>query len=319
MRACLHNKRQSRCIDCNGSEICDHKKLKSRCKDCNGNDLCIHNKQKAFCKDCKGSAFCIHNKRKYRCIECGGSALCEHKINKICCKKCNPEFFCIHKKCKTRCKDCNGNEICIHNKLKYNCLECGYNGRYCKNCKLVYKLKKYDDHCLRCFIYLFPDKPVCRNYKTKETATVEYIINNFPNFTWNIDKKIEDGCSNRRPDLICDLGYQVIIVEIDENQHINYDCSCENKRIMMLSQDIGHRPIIFIRFNPDDYINDYNEKISSCWSITPKTGVLKIKNNKLNEWKQRLETLKSQIDYWIDENNKTEKTIEIIHLFYDHI
>ena len=51
------------------------------------------------------------------------------------------------------------------------------------------------------------------------------------------------------------------IVEIDENQHIEYDCSCENKRIMELSQDVGHRPIIFIRFNPDDYLN-YENKIT---------------------------------------------------------
>ena len=31
------------------------------------------------------------------------------------------------------------------------------------------------------------------------------------------------------------------------------DCSCENKRIMEISQDLGHRPIVFIRFNPDEY------------------------------------------------------------------
>jgi hypothetical protein len=42
-------------------------------------------------------------------------------------------------------------------------------------------------------------------------------------------------------------------IEIDENQHVAYDCSCENKRIMELSQDVGHRPIVFIRFNPDGY------------------------------------------------------------------
>ena len=46
---------------------------------------------------------------------------------------------------------------------------------------------------------------------------------------------------------------QIIIIEVNENQHIAYDCSCENKRIMKLSQDVGHKPIVFIRFNPDDY------------------------------------------------------------------
>ena len=116
---------------------------------------------------------------------------------------------------------------------------------------------------------------------------------------------------------MCDLGYQVIIVEVDENQHGTYDCSCENKRIMQLSQDVGHRPLIFIRFNPDAYINSNGEKITSCWGTTPKTGILKIKNNKIDEWNNRLEELKSQIEYWTNDENKTDKTVETIQLFYD--
>ena len=51
------------------------------------------------------------------------------------------------------------------------------------------------------------------------------------------------------------MADHIIIVEIDENAHINYDSSCENKRLMELSQDLGFRPIVFIRFNPDDYID----------------------------------------------------------------
>jgi hypothetical protein len=171
---------------------------------------------------------------------------------------------------------------------------------------------------MRCFIYLFPDQPVTRNYKTKETAVAQFITTNFPNFTWNLDKKIEDGCSKRRPDLLCDLGYQVIIVEVDENQHTDYDCSCENKRIMQLSEDVGHRPIIFIRFNPDDYINLNGEKIASCWTTTAKTGIIKIKNDKIYEWNNRLNSLKSQIEYWSNEIYKTDKTIETIQLYYDY-
>jgi len=184
-------------------------------------------------------------------------------------------------------------------------------------CDTIPSNKIYGGYCFFCYVNTFPDQPVCRNYKTKETAVAQFITTNFPNFTWILDKKVEDGCSRRRPDLICDLGYQVIIVEVDENMHENYDCSCENKRIMQLSQDIGHRPLIFIRFNPDDYINLNNEKITSCWGTTPKTGILKIKNNKINEWNNRLEELKSQIEYWTNDKNKTDKTIEIIQLFYN--
>ncbi len=36
------------------------------------------------------------------------------------------------------------------------------------------------------------------------------------------------------------------------------------------------------------------------------------------EWSKRLETLQSQIEYWCAEDHKTDKTLEIIQLFYDN-
>ena len=173
--------------------------------------------------------------------------------------------------------------------------------------------EKYDGYCLYCYMNLFPDKPVSRNYKTKEYAVVEFVKKIFPDLSWISDKRILDGCSKRRPDLFLDLGYQIIIIEVDENQHTKYDCSCENKRIMELSQDVGHKPIVFIRFNPDCY--EENEiVIKSCWDVNNK-GICVIKKSK--EWTQRLNSLKEQITYWIHPDNMIIKTIEIIQLFYD--
>jgi hypothetical protein len=175
--------------------------------------------------------------------------------------------------------------------------------------------EKYDGYCLFCFMNLFPDKTVSRNYKTKEYAVVEFVKTHYPQLPWIADKIISGGCSKRRPDLLLDLGYQIIIIEIDENQHIDYDCSCENKRIMELSQDLGHRPIVFIRFNPDDYIkNEFN--ITSCWGVNKK-GICVVKKSKTVEWEQRLNVLSEQINYWINPVNSTDKTIETIQLFYD--
>jgi len=188
----------------------------------------------------------------------------------------------------------------------------------CKNewCLSLIRSEKYSGFCLFCYINMFPDKPVTRNYKTKEYAVVEFIKNIFSEFSWASDKIISDGCSKKRPDLLLDLGYQVIIIEIDENQHINYDCSCENKRIMELSQDLGHRPIVLIRFNPDNYYEKNGANITSCWSLN-KNGICVVKQSKKEEWNERLNTLKEHVAYWINTNNKTNKTIEIIQLFYD--
>jgi hypothetical protein len=173
---------------------------------------------------------------------------------------------------------------------------------------------KYKDYCLRCFIYLFPDEPITYNYKTKEKAVTDYICDNFKDKTIITDKKIYDGCSRKRPDIFIDLGYQVIIVEIDEEQHKNY--SCENKRIMELSQDLNHRPLIMIRFNPDEYIDNKNKRITSCWGINKK-GLCSIKKNKVKEWNERLMTLKQTIEYWC--KNETSKTINLNYLYYNDI
>lgn len=179
----------------------------------------------------------------------------------------------------------------------------------------VYARNKYHDYCIPCYIQLFPDKPTTRNYKTKEKAVADFVLSSFSSFTWITDRRIHDGCSRRRPDLLLDLGSHVIIVEVDENQHTDYDCSCENKRLMEVSRDIGHRPLIFIRFNPDVYFDNKNNKITSCWKPNKQNGVLYIPTNKQNEWNNRLSILKKQIEYWIE--NKTYKTIEIIQLYYD--
>ena len=174
---------------------------------------------------------------------------------------------------------------------------------------------KYDGYCLHCYMHLFPDKPVSRNYKTKEHAVGEFVKTTFQGLTWIADKQVSGGCSKKRPDLLLDLRNQILIIEVDENQHTDYDCSCENKRIMELSQDVGHTPIVFIRFNPDEY-EENGTKISSCWGLD-KNGICVIKKSKKCEWTQRLNTLKDQICYWTNPTNTTNKTIETIHLFYD--
>ena len=45
-----------------------------------------------------------------------------------------------------------------------------------------------------------------------------------------------------------------------------------------------------------------------------KLGIITIAKSKVNEWEERLQNLKQQIQYWIE--NPTEKTIEVIELFY---
>jgi hypothetical protein len=215
-------------------------------------------------------------------------------------------FNYYDKKIPLYCYEHSNNEMVnLHNKL-------------CKtHLCTVRSSHKFNGYCMYCFIHLFPDEKISRNYKTKENNITEYIKELFKDFTWITDKKIKDGCSNRRPDLLLDLGIKVLIIEIDENQHNGYENICENKRLMEISKDLDHRPIIFIRFNPDEYINDNNKKVSSCWSIDKK-GLSIIKKDKKNEWTQRLLKLSEEIQYFIEnEQEGTEKSVTIKYLFFD--
>jgi hypothetical protein len=294
---------------------CEHGKRKTRCKECGGSEMCIHEKQKPFCRECNGSQFCIHNKTKSICIDCGGSRICKHRKQTPFCKECGGSAFCKHGRRKTRCKECGGSEICKHGKHNSYCKECG-GSHLCKSewCE-TFGNRKYEGYCVACFVNNpeNQNKLAMLNYKTKEKEVVDKITQTFTNFDWISDKKVQDGCSRRRPDLLLDMGSHIIIVEVDENKHTDYDCSCEHKRLMELSQDLQHRPIIFIRFNPDSYTNQEGISIKSCWRLN-KLGVLQITKTKQKEWEERIETLKQHIQYWID--YPTEKTIEIIELFY---
>ena len=174
---------------------------------------------------------------------------------------------------------------------------------------------KYKGYCVHCFMHIYPDEPITRNYKTKEYSVVEYVKDKFPDVDWVADKKVSGGCSKKRPDLLLDLGNKCLIVEVDENQHTDYNCSCENERIMELSQDLGHRGIIFIRFNPDKYTKS-GQNISSCWGING-NGICCVKKTKKKEWDSRLSLLEQTIQYWIQPENMTGRTIETIPLFYN--
>jgi hypothetical protein len=336
---CIHNRQKSHCKDCCGSGICEHGRQKSQCKKCGGASICIHNKFKSKCKECGGGAFCEHGKFKSQCKECGGSSICIHNRQKSHCKECGGSSICEHNRRKTQCKDCGGSEICEHHRLKPQCKECGggsicEHGKFksqCKKCggsqlcKSTFcethknKNKKYNGYCTRCYIHLFPNEPISRNYKTKEYAVLEFIRNNYPEHTWVNDKAIDGGCSKKRPDIFLDLLTHNIIIEIDENQHRSYD-NCELKRINLLFEDLGDRHIVFIRFNPDDYLDKDNKKFTSCWGIDRRNGLSSVKKSKGTEWEQRLNTLKNVVDgvLCID-NIEITNPITYINLFYDEI
>jgi hypothetical protein len=122
------------------------------------------------------------------------------------------------------------------------------------------------------------------------------------------DRRVNGGCSKKKPDFFFELLTHVIMVEVDENGHMSYDQSCENKRMMELSQDIAHRPLVFIRFNPDKTSTG-----PGCWGYD-ETGRAVVKKKRAIEWQKRLAALTAKIELWL--TKIPEKTVELIKLYY---
>ncbi len=253
---------------------------------------------------------CKHNRKRYDCKECGGKGICSHNKIRSSCKDCNGSQICIHKNYKNTCKECGGKGICKHNRKKSECIDC-HPEKSCQNCFSIYVKpnSKYAPNCFRCFCVLNPDVEIPRRYKLKEHYLQDALKEEFKDIDLIFDKIVKGDCSSRkRPDVRIECFTHNIIIECDEEQHKNYEC--ENKRTMQLFEDLGNRPIVMIRFNPDKYkVNDL--EIESCFKYT-KDGTVSV-NKK--EWKKRIDILKNKIKEYIDK--VPDKEVSVDNLYYN--
>lgn len=124
----------------------------------------------------------------------------------------------------------------------------------CSNCGLINILDN-NNLCEFCNPELFT-----RAYLAKQNALMNYL--DARNLKGNTtDKTIENGiCGKERPDRVYDFGDKIIILECDENQHYQRDCSCEQIRMVNIGQSYGGIPVYFIRWNPDNYSTQNDKK-----------------------------------------------------------
>ncbi len=306
---CIHGKRKDYCVECGGSQMCEHKIQRRYCVECDGSQMCTHGKRKSYCVECDGSQMCTHGKQKSYCVECGGSQICEHGKQKDYCVECDGSQMCTHGKQKSRCVKCGGSQICEHKKVKSTCIICNPKCA-CQNCFQLYvnPISRFKPYCFRCYCVLNPDIDIPKKFKLKEHHLRDFLKQSYPNINMIFDKALE---SKRRPDVLIKNKDYNIIIECDENQHLNYSkYNCEDLRICQIFNDLNNLPIFVIRFNPDSYSTD-EEKFQSCFKTTP-TGQLSLNKN---EWNRRTTLLKEKIDTII--NIKTVvKEMNIIYMFY---
>jgi hypothetical protein len=173
--------------------------------------------------------------------------------------------------------------------------------------------KKYNNYCAPCFRKLFPNHKLTINYKVKENCIVGFIDQYFKEYKPIYDKRIKGGSSKRRPDIYIDCITHIVIIEIDEDQHKDYDSDDETNRSMQILEDLSNRVTIFIRFNPDNYTDKDGNKIKSCFEYNNDQKKLIISDQDALD--NRLNTLRNYIEKHI--KNTPDKTIDIINLYYN--
>ena len=134
---------------------------------------------------------------------------------------------------------------------------------------------------------------------SKQREVVQYLERNLPEHPFtSIDRVPADvrSCGGlERPDVLWDYADRIVILEVDERQHEERPCECEQTRMMNVSQAMGCERTLWIRYNPDTF-----------------------KSPEARQWTsngKRLAVLQRWLRWAL--TAELEHTIGVVHLFFD--
>jgi hypothetical protein len=194
------------------------------------------------------------------------------------------------------------------------CRDCG-GSQLCKNVECASaKNTKYKGFCATCF-YKHPDNASevrVINSRVKEDAVAKFIMKRYGHLTWRYNKGLfYEQRKQIRPDALLERETHIIVVEVDENQHISY--TDEDLRETNL-RSCFTKPVVIIRFNPDGYSTPSKNRQKSPWVTRRDTRLVELATERLVDWNARLEKLAERICAHLD-NPPESHTTEV--LYYD--
>lgn len=156
-----------------------------------------------------------------------------------------------------------------------------------------------------------------KDIKYKQKNVYDYVKTKYFAYKILYDKTLDVNTNSLyRPDIQISFNDFIIMIEIDENQHSQYDeqKEKEKERLNTIANECNNngKQLAVIKFNPDSYIVG-NEQISSSWT---RDNVLSEDLQQYQNWYNRLLLLEHCInDYIINPPSENK----ITHLFYNKI
>lgn len=165
----------------------------------------------------------------------------------------------------------------------------------CMSCMLPCILNA-EGKCADCFAFESGKTPRL----AKQREVLQFLDHQMTDFPYDSSdrttQELKDCDRRERPDVLWDRADRVVILEIDEDQHKDRPCECEQTRMMNISQAYGCERTIWIRYNPDAF-----------------------KSSESRRWVQRHrrhEVLKRWLK-WALTSDTIPYTISVVHLFFD--
>ena len=165
----------------------------------------------------------------------------------------------------------------------------------CVGCGLVYLLDD-DGHCESC------DPRTAKRARLAKQREVEQFLevcmSDFP--PTSVDRTPADlkACGDReRPDVLWERPDRVVILEVDEHQHLERNCACEQTRMVNIAHALGAERTLWVRYNPDEFRGGE----ARAYASTTK----------------RLEALREALRDAFTRPLEAMPTIGVCHLFFD--
>ena len=118
-------------------------------------------------------------------------------------------------------------------------------------CVICEVLDYVDDErkCGRCSEYLTKKLHLRKQRQVKLWMDAHLNLKNYTSY----DRQWDGGsCGKERPDFVWDCKTHYVILEVDEFQHRERPCECEQTRMVNVVQGMG-MPCLWVRYNPDEF------------------------------------------------------------------